>query len=73
MKSLPNKHQPGGLLPLLLCALTLTVSGCASQPVEVPVAVECPRPPKIDPSMLEPTPTQYLLPPELRRTARKPQ
>lgn len=59
-----------GLLPLLLFAL-ITLSGCASQPVEVPVAVDCPRPPKIDPEMLKPAPTQYLLPSDLRRTAQK--
>ena len=73
MQSSSNRLTPVGLRLLLVCAATLAVSGCASQPVEVPVAVECPRQPKIDPSMLEPTPTQYLLPPELRRTARKPQ
>lgn len=62
-----------GLLLLALFALMLPLSGCATQPVEVPVAVPCPKPARIDPAMLKPTPTQYLLPSELRRTAQKPQ
>jgi len=55
----------------LLALFVLTIlSGCATQsPVEVPVAVECPRPPRIHPDMLKPVPTQYLLPKELQRTA----
>ncbi len=53
-------------LPLLLL---FALSGCATQPIEVPVPVDCPRPPKIDPAMLQPVPTQYLLPKELQRTA----
>lgn len=66
------KLLEAGLPPLMLFAL-IAISGCASQPVEVPVAVKCPRPAKIDPKMLEPAPTQYLLPPELRRIVPKPQ
>lgn len=59
-----------GLKPLSVCVLML-IAGCASQPVEVPVAVDCPRPPTLDSRLLQPTPTQYLLPSELRRTAPK--
>lgn len=60
-----------GLLPLLLFVL-ITLHGCATPlPVEVPVAVDCPRPPKIDREMLKPVPTQYLLPKDLQRTAPK--
>ena len=64
--------QKVGLLLLALFGLTL-LNGCATQPVEVPVAVPCPKYPKIDPALLYPTPSQYLLPKELQRTAPKPQ
>lgn len=76
MNNYPSQLQRVGLLLLLLCVLIVTIStsGCATpRPVEIPVAVECPHPPKIHPDMLKPTPTQYLLPKELQRTAPKPQ
>ena len=66
------KPLKDGRLPSLLFVL-ITLNGCATHPVEVPVAVDCPRPPKIDPEMLKPAPTQYLLPPELQRIVPKPQ
>jgi len=66
------KPLKDGLLPLLLFVL-ITLNGCAPLPPQVPVAVECPRLPKIDPEMLKPAPTQYLLPPELQRIVPKPQ
>lgn len=72
MQSLSRTPQKVGLLLSLLSGLML-LNGCATQPVEVPVAVPCPKYPKIDPAMLYPSPTQYLLPSELRRTAPKPQ
>ena len=73
MRRLQKTPLMVGLLPLLLFALMLLLSGCAIAPAEVPVAVPCPKYPKIDPAMLYPSPTQYLLPPELRRIAPKPQ
>lgn len=73
MRRLQKTPLMVGLLPLLLFALMLLLSGCATQPAEVPVAVPCPKFPVIDPALLYPTPTQYLLPSELRRTAPKPQ
>ena len=72
MKSSLKIPQKVGLLLSLLSGLML-LNGCATQPSEVPVAVPCPKYPKIDPAMLYPTPSQYLLPSELRRTAPKPQ
>ena len=64
------KPLKAGLLPLTMSALTL-LAGCASQPQEVPVAVDCPKPQRLDSRLLQPTPTQYLLPPNLQRTAPK--
>lgn len=72
MNALSKIPQKAGLLLSLLCGLML-LNGCATLPAEVPVAVPCPKYPKIDPSLLYPTPTQYLLPSELRRTVPKPQ
>lgn len=54
---------------LLASFVLMLLNGCATQPVEVPVAVDCPRPPRIHPDMLKPVPTQYLLPKELQRIA----
>ena len=64
------KPRKAGLLLLIMSALML-LAGCASQPQEIPVAVDCPKPPTLDSRLLQPTPTQYLLPPNLQRTAPK--
>ncbi len=64
------KPLKDGLLPFLLFVL-ITLNGCAPLPPQVPVAVECPPLPQLDRRLLDPTPTQYLLPSELRRTAPK--
>ena len=63
------KPQTAGPLLLITSALML-LAGCASQQ-EVPVAVDCPKPQRLDSRLLQPTPTQYLLPPNLQRTAPK--
>ena len=68
MRKFLMKLQRVGQQLLALFVLTM-LSGCATQPVEVPVAVDCPRPPQIHPDMLKPVPTQYLLPKELQRIA----
>ena len=65
------KPLKAGLAPLLLFAL-ITLNGCATPPAQVPVAVDCPKLPTLDESLMEPAETQYLLPKELRRTAPKP-
>ncbi len=64
------KQLMDGLLHLMLFALML-LAGCAPQPVQVPVAADCPPIPHLDSRLLAPTPTQYLLPKELQRTAPK--
>ena len=73
MHRLLKIHRTAGLLLSAVFVTSSGISGCATQPVEVPVAVDCSRPPKIDPEMLKPAPTQYLLPPELQRIVPKPQ
>lgn len=65
-----KKLLADGLPPSLLCVLML-LQGCATPPIEVPVAVKCPEYPQINKDMLKPVPTQYLLPKELQRTAPK--
>ncbi len=64
------KPLTDGLLQLMLFALML-LAGCAQQPAQVPVAVDCPPIPRLDSRLLAPTPTQYLLPKNLQRTAPK--
>ena len=73
MHKMLKTHRTAGLLLSVVFVTSSGISGCATQPVEVPVAVDCPRLPKIDPEMLKPAPTQYLLPVELQRIVPKPQ